>query len=104
MTSKRASELMGMAPDVTVYQERVWVLLSSDQQATFRDSYQTLIEQAKKDKSERTKGNRPTRDGKRGEGFAPRDSRFRNQDVDPLDDPIDRHGDALDESSLKRFF
>ena len=59
--------------------------------------------------SERKKRDRPMRDGmqndregKQNEGFSPRDSRFRNQDVDPMDDPIDRHGDALDESSLKR--
>ena len=107
-SKKRMLELMEIAPDVKTYQEKAWVLLSAEQQALFQTQYQALIEEAKKeaaekqDKNNRSRRDRPMMDDMEEGGFAPKDSKFRDRTVDPMDDPVDRHDNALDGTSLKR--
>ena len=93
-SQKRLLELMGNAPDVTTYQEKAWVLLSAEQQALFQTKYQALIEEHKND--------RKPKDERQDRGLSPRDSRFRDRDARPEDDAIQRHSDAVDDTSLRR--
>jgi len=101
-SKKRMLELMEIAPDVTTYQEKAWVLLSAEQQALFQTKYQALIEEHQKLKIERNNKDVPAMGEKQNRGFAPKDSQFRDKKDSVRGDIINRHGDSVDEGALRR--
>ena len=101
-SKKRMLELMEIAPDVTTYQEKAWVLLSAEQQALFQTKYQALIEEHQKLKIERNNKDVPAMGEKQNRGFAPKDSQFRDKKDSARGDIINRHGDSVDEGALRR--
>ena len=98
----RMMELFEMAPDVSKFQEKAWVLLTVDQQSAFQVKYQELIVEEQKRKEEQKKGDRPTKAEMQDDGFAPKDSKFRDRDSNQEGDTIERHRDSVDQSSLRR--
>ncbi len=96
---KRSMELMELAPDVKVYQEKAWVLLTQDQQKTFQTKYQALLEEEAKRKEERKKNS--TKEGKEG-GFSLKDSRIDEKKGTPDENARGRVVDSVDAASLRR--
>ena len=95
-------EMMKMAPDVGTYQDKVWATLTAEQQATFTDSYQKLMDE-EIDRRDQRSGKKTDRQTERKkDGFSAKDSQFRDKDVAIEDDPIVRNGDALDATAMKR--
>ena len=101
-SKKRMLELMEIAPDVTTYQEKAWVLLSAEQQTLFQTKYQALLDEHQKLQIERKTKNSPTMDNNQNRGSAPKDSRFRDRDTKPEGDVIPRHKNSVDEVALRR--
>lgn len=98
----RMQELMSKGPDAVVYQEQVWVKLTSEQQQQFKVNYQSRIEKEMKQRAEKN-GERSSKvDEMMQGGFGPEDSKFRDKRIDPMDDQYERSNDALDEASLRR--
>ena len=58
-SQKRMLELMELAPDAKVYQEKAWVLLTAQQQKTFQINYQNLLEKEEMLRAERKKKDSP---------------------------------------------
>jgi hypothetical protein len=99
---KRILELMEFAPDIVEYQDKVWKLLSVDQQNTFQIKYQDLLdEEAKRRLDNKDKGQLEAKD-KDSRGSAPKDSKFNNRDSKPEVDRINRRGDSIDAASMRR--
>ncbi|MDP7005837.1 MAG: hypothetical protein QF718_06475 [Phycisphaerales bacterium] len=98
----RMLELMKLAPDVTEYQDRAWVLLSVDQQNDFKKHYQLKIDEEMKRKEERKLKDLPMSDEPTNRGFSPEDSLLRDKKVNPKDDFIERHDDSVDKDSMRR--
>lgn len=98
----RMMELIEMAPNVSKFQEKAWVLLTTDQQSAFQLKYQELIVEEEKRKEEQKKVDRPMKDELQDGGFAPKDSKFKDPDSNPEGDTIERHRDSVDQSSLRR--
>ena len=96
---KRYLELMEFTPDVTVYQEKAWVLLTQEQQKTFQTKYQALLEEEAKRKEERKKNS--TKEGKEG-GFSLKDSRIDEKKGTPDENASGRVVDSVDAASLRR--
>jgi len=98
----RMMELMELSPDVSKFQEKVWVLLSADQKSTFQVKYQEFMDAELKRKEESKNKDKPMRDEMQDGGFAPKDSRFRDRDTKSEGDVIPRHKDSVDEGTLRR--
>jgi len=81
---KRMMELMELAPDVTAYQEKAWVLLTVDQQKTFQTNYQKHLEEEAKRLEEMKGKKHPKNDGD-GRGFGPDDSPSKDRGRRPGD-------------------
>jgi hypothetical protein len=81
---KRMMELLTLAPDVKVYQEKAWVLLTVDQQNTFKTNYQKHLEEEAKRREEMKGKQHPQKDGK-GRGFGPGDSPSKERGKRPSD-------------------
>ena len=101
-TRRQMLELAKMSPDVSIYQERVWQTLTDEQQIAFKNKYQSLIEEQSKKQEARKNNNNPMMNPKEGAGFSPADSKFRDKNIAPENDPKERGWDALDSSALKR--
>ena len=95
-------EMMKMAPNVGTYQDKVWATLTADQQATFTETYQKLMDEEIAKRDERSGKKTDKQGGQKKDSFAAKDSMFRDKDVAIEDDPIVRNGDALDATALKR--
>lgn len=99
----RMLELMELAPDVTVYQDKAWALLNVDQQQDFQTKYQLKVDEEMKRKDERTRKDQPGMgDLNKRRGFDPEDSLLRDKTIDSKDDFIDRQRDSIDEESMRR--
>ena len=95
-------EMMKMAPNVGTYQDKVWATLTTEQQATFTDSYQKLMDE-EIDRRDQRSGKKTDKQTERDkDGFSAKDSKFRDKNVAVEDDPIVRNGDALDATAMKR--
>ena len=104
---KRSMELMELAPDVKVYQEKAWVLLTQDQQKTFQTNYQSLLDEDEKLRKENKGKDRPRRKEDKPRGFGPEDSMVDNRDTlggksNRQVDSVDRRKDSVNDRSLRR--
>jgi hypothetical protein len=97
----RMMEIMELSPDITAFQEKIWVLLSADQHSAFQVKYKELNDAELKQKEERKNRSKP-KDEMQDGGFAPKDSRFRERDMKPEGDAVLRHKDSVDERTLRR--
>ena len=61
-----------------------------------------MIEEQSQIQAERKNTNNPMMNPKEGVGFAPSDSKFRDKNIAPENDPKERRWDALDSAALKR--
>ena len=82
---KRMLELMSLAPNVTAYQEKAWVFLTSDQQKTFQTNYQKHLEEEAK-RREEMKNKKPSKKDAQGRGFGPKDPSSRDRGKKPSGD------------------
>ncbi len=98
----RMMELHELAPDVSTFQEKAWVLLSVDQQANFQVKYQELIVEEEKRKNAQKQHDRPMMDEMRDGEFGPKDSKGMDKKSKPESDTIQRHKDSVDQASLRR--
>ena len=94
-SQKRMLELMELSPDVTSYQERAWILLTSEQQTSFQVKYQELIVEDQKQHDERRNKDRPSMDEMPDREFAPKDSQFGDKEAGARGDR-DTRGDRGD--------
>jgi Spy/CpxP family protein refolding chaperone len=99
----RMNKLMESAPSTSIYQDKVWKVLTPDQQNNFTIDYQKRIEleitqRSKQDDKPRLQKNEMMQD----RGFGPKDSKFRDTRIEPMDDHYVRPADALDKASLRR--
>ena len=102
-SKKRMLELMELAPDVTVYQDKAWALLNVDQQQDFQTKYQLKVDEEMKRKDGRKRKDQPGMDDlNKRRGFDPEDSLLRDKTIDSEDDYIDRPRDSIDEESMRR--
>ncbi len=97
---KRSMELMGLAPDVTVYQEKAWVLLNEDQKKTFQTTYQSLLDEESKRREENKGKDRSQKKDNKTRGFGPEDSMIDNRGS--LEGTINHYGDSVDDASYRR--
>lgn len=98
----RMMELHELAPDVSAFQEKVWVLLSVDQHADFQVKYQALVAEEEKRKDAQKHHGRPMMDEMRDGEFGPKDSKGTDKKSKPESDTIQRHKDSVDRASLRR--
>ena len=102
-SQKRMRELMELAPDVTVYQDKAWAFLNVDQQKDFQTKYQLKVDEEMKRRDERKRKDQPGMDDlNKRRGFNPEDSLLRDKTIDSEDDYIDRPRDSIDEESMRR--
>ena len=101
-SKKRLLELMQMMPDVTTYQAKAWAILTTDQQSVFQLEFQERIEEEQKRKAEKQLKDTPMGEMKEQDGFSPKGSKFRNRDIDPENDSLERSKDAVDKDTLRR--
>ena len=99
-SQKRMLELMELAPDAKVYQEKAWVLLTAQQQKKFQTKYQELLDDEAKRKE--ANKNRPGKKGGKAEGFGPEDSMIDSPRERLRDGTFNRHNDSVDEASFRR--
>ncbi len=102
-SQQRMMEIHSSTPDVTVFQEQVWVLLTTEQQTAFKVSYQKLIEEDQKRKEERKNKDQSMED-KQNRDFGSRDSILKNKDTKRVSDgdSVDRRKDSVNDRSLRR--
>ncbi len=81
---KRMLVLTELAPDVTAYQEKAWVLLTVDQQKTFQTNYQKHLEEEAKRREEMKGKKHPKKDGE-GRGFGQKGSPPKDKGSCPSD-------------------
>ena len=101
---QRMKEIRDKAPDPAVYQERVWKLLTEEQQAEFQITYDQRLKDALEKDENRKRRDHDGQQDKQG-----RDSGG-NSANPPLDDGMDapfsrrqdRPNDAVDDASLRR--
>ncbi len=99
----RLLELMEFAPDIVEHQDKVWKLLSADQQKTFPINYQNLLdEEAKRSLEKKENKSQLEAKDKDSRGLSPKDPKFNNRENKPEGDRIDRRGDSIDDASLRR--
>jgi hypothetical protein len=98
---KRMMELLELAPEISVYQEKVWVLLTVDQKTEFQIKYQELIEEEAKRKENNKNKDQSKQKDEPSKGFGPDDS-FIKERSNKLGGTINRHVDSVDETSYRR--
>ncbi len=101
-SQKRMLELMELAPDVTTYHEKAWILLTQEQQASFQKKYQELNDEAERRRAERKKKDTPQTDQKRDRQVDFDGSKGTDKDSNQKRDKIDKRRDSLGDSSLRR--
>ena len=102
-SQKRMLELMELAPDAKVYQEKAWVLLTAQQQKTFQINYQNLLdEEAKRSLEKKKNKSQLEAKDKDSRVLSPKDPKFNNRENNPEGDRIDRRGDSIDDASMRR--
>ena len=111
---QRMLEIGELSPDVTSYQERAWILLTSEQQTLFQVKYQELIVEDQKQHDERRNKDRPSMDEMPDREFAPKDSQFGDKEAGARGDRdargdrgergdiIGRRSDSVNDDSLRR--
>ena len=70
-SQKRMLELMELAPDAKVYQEKAWVLLTAQQQKKFQFKYQELLDDEAKRKEANKNKDMPMDESKKRETVIP---------------------------------
>ena len=70
-SQKRMLELMELAPDAKVYQEKAWVLLNAQQQKKFQSKYQELLDEEAKRKEANKNKDMPMDESKKRETVIP---------------------------------
>jgi Spy/CpxP family protein refolding chaperone len=70
-SQKRMLELMELAPDAKVYQEKAWVLLTAQQQKKFQSKYQELLDEEAKRKEANKNKDMPMDESKKRETVIP---------------------------------
>ena len=79
--AENAHVLMELAPDPTSYQERVWALLTPEQQNDFRLKYQSILAEELKRREDRKINDRPVMD----------EMMQRDADRKPITDEMEQH-------------
>ena len=100
--AQKMMEMMTFAPDVKVYQEKAWVLLSEEQQKTFQTKYQTLLEEEAKRREQNNDKDKPDTKDKRTPGFGSEDSMVDSPRERLRDGTFNQHNDSVDEASFRR--
>ena len=101
-SQKRMLELMELAPDAKVYQEKAWVLLTAQQQKKFQSKYQELLDDEAKRKEANKNKDRPGKKGGKVEGFGPEDPMVDSPRERLRDGTFNRHNDSVNEASFRR--
>ena len=101
-TQKRMLELMELAPDAKVYQEKAWVLLTAQQQKKFQSKYQELLDDEAKRKEANKNKDRPSKKGGKAEGFGSEDSMIDSPRERLRDGTFNHHNDSVDQASFRR--
>ncbi len=99
---KKMMEMMSFAPDVKVYQEKAWVLLSEEQHKTFQTTYQSLLEEETKRREQNKDKAKPEAKDKKTPGFGAEDSMVDSPRDRLRDGTFNRHNDSVDEASFRR--
>ncbi|MBC8200843.1 MAG: hypothetical protein H8E86_02260 [Planctomycetes bacterium] len=99
---KKMMEMMSFAPDVKVYQEKAWVLLSEEQHKTFQTTYQTLLEEEAKRREQNKDKVKPEEKDKKAPGFGIEDSMVDSPSERLRGGNFNRHNDSVDEASFRR--
>jgi hypothetical protein len=100
-SSQRMREIQEMSPNAAEYQIRGWAILAEDQQKDFHLKYQKRLDEEVKKREEEKNMDKPM-DEMQDRGFAPKDSKFKDEDSMSDGDTIDRHPDAVDQNALRR--
>lgn len=98
---KRMMELLDLAPEITVYQDRAWAILTVDQKTAFQNKYQKLVEEEVDRKEKNKNKDQDKQKDKAARGFGPDDSFIKDRS-DKLGGTINRHVDSVDETSYRR--
>jgi len=99
---KRMLELMELAPDVTTYHEKAWILLTQEQQASFQKKYQELNDEAEIRRAERKKKDSPLTDETKLD--EPRTKKPKRKDVDRVigsDKKTDLKDSSINDAQLR---
>ena len=97
---KRMMEMMGFAPDPTMYQERVWALLTPDQQHNFKIKYQAILAEETKRREARLANDRHETDAMMQRDT---DRKPENDEVSRRrDDRVERQDNVDNDSMLRR--
>ncbi|MDP6693105.1 MAG: hypothetical protein QF444_02170 [Phycisphaerales bacterium] len=102
----RTRELIAIAPDPAEYQSKAWVLLSEDQQTTFKKNYQEAIDKLLKKRDMKNKSDSPMMDEEtkrqdhRKRDFDNDDQQIRDKQNHRDDREFD--GDSVDEAGIRR--
>jgi len=101
-SQKRMLELMELAPDVTTYHEKAWILLTQEQQASFQKKYQELNDEAEIRRAERKKKDSPLTDETKLD--EPRTKKPKRKDVDRVigsDKKTDLKDSSINDAQLR---
>ena len=100
-TQKRMLELMELAPDAKVYQEKAWVLLTAQQQKKFQSKYQELLDEEAKRKEANKNKDMPMDESNRRK-LSPKDAKDRGGNFGNEREAAIPQQRMLDDAALRR--
>jgi hypothetical protein len=99
-SQRRMLELMELAPDAKVYQEKAWVLLTAQQQKKFQSKYQELLDEEAKRKEANKNKDMPMDEKQRG--FSPTSPSDSDKESGNRGKRKIQNDGNIDEASLRR--